>query len=330
MVLMLGSACLAAEQPGVVKSEFVFDDPLPHPSCHASTIEQAGEALVAAWFGGKREGDSSVGIWVSRHEGQGWSKPVEVANGEWSDGKRYPCWNPVLFQPKNGPLMLFYKVGPSPSKWWGMLMLSRDGGKTWDKSSKLPEGILGPIKNKPIETAGGTIVCPSSTEDSGWRLHVEFTRDLGQTWTKTGALNDGKAFGAIQPSILTLKDGSLALVCRSRQGKVLHARSADAGQTWSELAPLEVPNPNSGVDAVTLKDGRHLLVYNNTPKGRTPLNVAVSTDTTMWKDVLKLESEAGEYSYPAIIQTADGKVHITYTWKRLKIRHLVVDPSKLE
>ena len=228
------------------------------------------------------------------------------------------------------PLTLFYKVGPSPSRWWGMVRTSSDEGQTWSEARRLPEGMLGPIKNKPIEVAQGKILCPSSTEGKeGWRLEMEWTRDLGKTWQKTQPLNDGKTFGAIQPSILKLGNGELGLVCRSKQGKVLFAKSRDAGRTWSPLAALDVPNPNSGIDALTLADGRHLLVYNDTPRGRTPLNVAVSKDGMVWRNVLTLESEPGEYSYPAVIQTADGRVHVTYTWRRERVRHVVIDASKL-
>jgi predicted neuraminidase len=313
----------------VLKSEFIADD-MPTPSCHASTIVESDGKLLAAWFGGKREGDKSVGIWLSRHDGERWGKPIEVANGEWTDGTRYPCWNPVLFQPTAGPLMLFYKVGPSPSRWWGMLMTSSNAGETWSKPQKLPEGFLGPIKDKPIELAGGTILCGSSTEDQGWRLHVEWTRDLGQTWDKTGPLND-RTLGAIQPTFLRLSENALGLVCRSqRAGKVLFAKSMDLGRTWGELTPLDVPNPNSGIDATTLADGRHLMVYNDTPRGRTPLNVGLSEDGMKWRNVLALESEAGEYSYPAVIQAKDGKVHVTYTWRREKVKHAVIDAAKLK
>jgi len=329
-LLILGTSTLCqAEAPNpILKSEFIAEE-MPTPSCHASTIEQSGDTLIAAWFGGKAEGDPTVGIWLSRDEGKGWSKPVEVATGESPDGKRYPCWNPVLFQPKTGPLILFYKVGPSPSKWWGMKTTSKDAGATWAKSEKLPEGLLGPIKDKPVELTGGTILCPSSSEDQGWRLHMEWTRDLGQTWTKTPPLNDGKTFSAIQPSILKFQDGSLALVCRSRQGKILSAKSRDFGQSWTELTALEIPNPNSGIDATTLTDGRFVMIFNNTPKSRSPLNVGLSTDGVKWTDALTLESEQGEFSYPAVIQTKDKKVHVTYTWKRQKIKHVILDPEQL-
>jgi predicted neuraminidase len=88
-----------------------------------------------------------------------------------------------------------------------------------------------------------------------------------------------------------------------------------------------LPNPNSGIDGVTLSDGRHLLVYNHTKGGRTPLNIAVSKDGKNWRPAVTLETEPGEYSYPAVIQAADGKVHVTYTWKRRRVRHVVVDAS---
>src|SRR5712671_2701713 len=128
----------------VLRSEFIFER-APFPSSHASTIVDTRDGLVAAWFGGTRERDPDVGIWVSRRDASGWTPPVEVANGVQADGTRHPCWNPVLFQPKEGSLMLFYKVGPSPSRWWGMLRTSSDGGHTWSEARRLPEDILGPI-----------------------------------------------------------------------------------------------------------------------------------------------------------------------------------------
>ena len=185
----------------VVKTEFVYDQ-APFPSCHASTIAETKTGLVAAWFGGTGEKNPDVGIWVSRRDKNGWSQVVEVANGVQQGGNRYPCWNPVLFQPVRGPLLLFYKVGPSPNDWWGMLTTSTDGGLTWSKPRRLPDGILGPIKNKPVQLKDGSILCGSSTENAGWRVHMERTTDLGETWQKSEPLNDRTQFGAIQPAIL--------------------------------------------------------------------------------------------------------------------------------
>ena len=124
------AAGAASGSETIVKSEFIFEK-APFPSCHASTIAEVKQGLISAWFGGTRERNEDVGIWSSRYENGRWTAPVELANGVQSAEKRYPCWNPVLFQPKTGPLLLFYKVGPSPSKWWGMLIQSDDGGKRW-------------------------------------------------------------------------------------------------------------------------------------------------------------------------------------------------------
>ncbi|PQO45663.1 sialidase family protein [Blastopirellula marina] len=330
------------DTPAFVTSELIFPiDDRPTKNSHASTIVETPEGLVAAWFGGTHENNPDVGIWVSRNTGNGWSPPVEVANGEGTDEVRHPCWNPVLFQPQAGPLMLFYKVGPSPSRWWGMLMTSTDNGITWSEPKRLGESeaighLLGPVKNKPIQLEDGTIVCPSSTEHKGWRVHFEVTKDLGETWEVIGPINDAKLFNAIQPSILTYEDGKQQILCRTRENVVATAWSTDAGKTWSALSPTELPNPNSGTDAVTLKDGMQLLVYNHTvkesefPAGRNMLNVAISQDGNAWYPVLTLERQPGEYSYPAVIQTADGKVHITYTFRRETIKHVVLDPSRLK
>jgi predicted neuraminidase len=314
-------------------AEFVFET-APFASAHASTIVDTRDGLVAAWFGGSREGASDVGIWLSRHEHNGWTAPIEIATGAQPDGARLPCWNPVLFEASGAALMLFYKVGPSPQRWWGMVRTSRDSGRTWSDARRLPEGVLGPIKNKPVRLADGTLVAGSSTEStdrpSRWRVHFERSTDGGATWTTSApAAADGTAFDAIQPSILVHPDGKLQAVGRTRAQRVFETWSTDGGRTWSPMALTALPNPNSGIDAVTLRDGRHVIVYNHTTQGRSPLNVATSRDGKTWHPAAVLESDAGEYSYPAVIQGADGLVHVTYTWKRQRIKHVTLDPNAL-
>jgi len=314
----------------IVKSEFIYQpQDVPFPSCHASTIIQNGKGLMAAWFGGTREKNPDVAIWISFYRKGSWTKPVEVANGIQHKDKRYPCWNPVLFN-TGKEILLFYKVGPSPSEWWGELKTSDDRGRTWSRAYRLPEDIIGPVKNKPVLLSNGYLICPSSTEDEGWRVHMEFTADNGLTWERTNAINDRKT-GAIQPSILVHQDGKLQLLCRSTVSSILTSWSDNKGRTWSELTATSLPNPNSGIDAVTLKDGRHLVVYNHIKSGRNIINAAVSADGMNWEAAFLLENDqkGAEFSYPAVIQTNDGLVHITYTWNRKQIKHVVVDPARI-
>jgi len=151
-------------------------------------------------------------------------------------------------------------------------------------------------------------------------------------------VNDGKEIGAIQPSILFHKNGKLEAIGRTRNDKMFQIWSEDGGSTWGKMALTDLPNPDSGIDAVTLKDGRQLLVYNHNirtgsnNKGRSPLNVAVSNDGKSWQAALVLEDDSNApsgFAYPAVIQTSDGLVHITYTWERKRIKHVAIDPNKL-
>jgi predicted neuraminidase len=319
----------------VIGSEFVFET-APFASAHASTIVEMKDGLVTAWFAGTQEGAPDVGIWLSRRVKGGWTPPIEVATGAQPDGGRYPCWNPVLFYRRDKTLMLFYKVGPSPQGWWGMVRTLRDEGRTWTDARRLPDGILGPIKNKPVQLPDGTLVAGSSTESSArpsrWRVHFERSTDGGLTWTAVvpPGSADGSEIDAIQPSILVHPGGKLQALGRTRSGRIFETWSSDQGRTWTPISLTSLPNPNAGIDAVTLRDGRHLIVYNHTAQGRSPLNVSVSRDGVVWEAARVLESEPGEYSYPAVIQSADGHVHITYTWKRQRIKHVEIDPARLK
>jgi len=311
--------------------EFVFERP-PFDSCHSPTIVELSRGeLMAAWFGGSGEGNPDVEIWLSVRRNGRWTEPQSAADGRQDDAVRFPCWNPVLFKSGRGNVFLFFKIGPSPETWWGLMKVSRDEGQTWTAPERLPEGFLGPIKNKPVQRGDGTILCPSSVENGGiWRVHLEATADEGRTWRKI-PLGSQKAFDLIQPAILTYPKGTLQVLCRSRQNAVISSWSADGGKTWGAFETTGLPNPNSGIDAVTLRDGRQVLVYNPTvrgedwPAGRNKLSVTVSGDGRNWRDVYVLEDErSGEFSYPAIIQTSDGLIHLLYTWNRKNIRHVVL------
>lgn len=344
-LILLGSCKSALEKKtwkeGILVDEFIYDK-APYPSCHSVTIVEATNGdLVSAWFGGSHERHPDVCIYsaIKPKGSDKWGEPNKVADGVLKDGTRFPTWNPVLYQIPGGDLMLFYKIGPKPSEWWGVYRTSSDGGKTWSDKIDMPsKDFLGPIKNKPVLLSNGTLLLPSSTEGNGWHLRMESTPDFGKTWVIGDTISRGKQkINAIQPSILFHKDGSIQAIGRTRNRAIFSTFSKDNGKTWSDIELIGLPNNNSGTDAVTLKNGKHLLVYNhvlppgNEAKGpRTPLNLSISDDGINWKATLVLEdSKISQYSYPSIIQSSDGMVHIVYTWRRQKLKYVKVDPSKL-
>ena len=326
----------------ILRSEFIYTT-APYPQAHASTIVELSDgAVAAAWFGGTGEGRPDVSIWFARRGPGGWRTPVAVADGVMADGRRFPTWNPVLFHPPGHRLYLFYKIGPNPREWWGMVVRSSDEGGHWGRPERLPDGVLGPIKNKPMVLADGSWLSPSSREEgtadhNRWSIRMERSTDRGRTWTVGDPIASPTHLDAIQPSILSYRDGRLEIVARTRQGMLAISWSIDRGVTWSPLAAIDVPNPDAGIDAVTLTDGRQLLVYN--PSGlvasgagpRWPLAIALSNDGVHWRNVSTLEQRPipDGYAYPAVIQTRDGLVHVTYTYNRTLIRHVVIDPRRL-
>jgi len=334
-----------AHRAGIVLEEFLYLT-ADFPSCHsASIIELPNRELLCTYFGGTYERHTDVEIWLQRKKLNGeWTTPVSVATGIQNDTLRYPTWNPVLFQLTPDKLALYYKVGPSPKEWWGEYIVSMDNGNSWSKPKRLDGKLLGPIKNKPIRLDDGTILSGSSDEKDGWKVHIERSVDSGQTWTFIGPLHDGKSIRAIQPTLLTHRDGSIQLLARTNagdSGRIAESWSKDKGLTWSPMVFTSLPNNNSGLDAVTLKDGRQLLIYNHSTrdekgrghKGRGVINLAVSKDGKNWDAALILDYidlPDHQFSYPAMIQTSDGLVHIVYTWHRKRIKHVVIDPNRLK
>lgn len=329
-----------AQLPDVEENrEFIFTD-APFDEAHASTIvELADGALLSAWFAGREEGDPSVEIWTSRKSpGSHWSTPTRV-----TDYPDTPCWNPVLFRDAN-KLWLFFKVGPSPREWVGAYRTSTDGGHTWSQTEFLPAGQLGPIRNKPIVLSNGDILAGTSVEAGydgetpadapyrSWAAWVERSTDGGQSWSIHGPITvPGENYGVIQPTLWE-SDNRVTMLLRSteRIGRISRAVSTDGGKTWSPARPTTLPHPNSGIDAVRLRDGRIVLIYNHTEEARTPIHLAVSDDDgESWSEPYVLEKGEGEFSYPAVIQAEDGMIHITYTWKRQRIRHISIAPDHL-
>lgn len=346
-VAVLAVSCSApapevpASKKAIILEEMVFPDSLTR-DCHASSLMQLENGdLLCTWFGGTRESHPDVQIWLARKPLDGaWGTPEPIAKAEEDLGGS--VFNPVLVQLGGDTIQLFYL---SPDINDGRVMTSCDGGKTWGPSSALDKEFTGPLVNKPIYLEDGTILAGASMEGGpGWRIHVERSEDKGKTWTRTEVLNDPKEFKLIQPTFLVHSQQKIQLLARSGRKeadtKIAQCWSEDGGKTWSEVTNTTLPNNNSAIDAVTLKDGRHMLVYNHSTreddscgrKGRGILTVAISEDGINWGAAAVLEFRTGavQYSYPAIIQTEDGMVHITYSWHRKRIKHVVIDPAKIE
>lgn len=339
LLWMISAAMLLATHPLVaqwrkVTEQLVVTNP-DFDACHASTMALLPNGEVGlAFFAGRYEGHKQVNIrWAVKHADNTWTHPLEIANGMQTDSSQYPCWNPVLFSARDGRLHLYYKVGPNPRQWWGMVQYSANNGLSWSQPKKLPAGILGPIKNKPVQLNDGSILSPSSEEtDSTWRVHVEKWDGGNQRWRKI-PVNYASHYKVIQPSLLHHGGATWQMICRSNQDSLVAAWSYDNGETWTAYSKLPLQNPNTGADAITLRNGTHLLVYNPGVQGkewfnnRNKLHVAESADGITWKDVMVLENgNQEEYSYPSLIEHPNGEVHISYTYNRKNIKYWIIAP----
>lgn len=359
LFLGLGSGGLRAQTSD---SEFIFP-PLSsgnalhgtQPDNHASTLVELKDGdILAAWFAGSQEGAPDVKIYGARLHAGIWGAPFELARAD-----NVACWNPVLFHTRDGRLWLYYKYGTKPSTWAGARKWSSDDGRTWSAIEHLPDGILGPIKDKPLVLPDGVIVSGSSVESGKWAAWIERSIDNGRTWTKFGpitvpdtidvpyasaqaAVGEMQAqssstteavhtklypparetVGIIQPTVVRVRGSHLRFYARSqtRAARIAVADSYDDGRTWTQARFLALPNPNSGIDAVRLKDGRIVLAFNNSRNARTPLNLAVSRDGEHFQIFKTLEDGPGQYSYPAIIQATNGDLLMTYSWRRETIK----------
>lgn len=325
----------------VVGQDFV--EPVPVVAeVQASTLAEAGDgSVVAAWWGGTKEGNDDVGIWVSRWNNGSWEKGRRVADGIQPDGTSLPVWNPVLFRAKDGLLYLFFKIGSSPRQWWGEMMVSKDNGISWEDRRKLPDGISGPTKNKPLQISSTAVITPFSAEHSNKtsQVNMEISDGQFQNW-KAITVADPMKLQAKQPALLKMDNLSIVALCRTSTGKIARTTSSDAGESWTPLESTNLPMIDSGLDAITLRDGGCLLAYNpgEAPKNpkdtdprepRCPLVVSFSNDTKTWTPIATLEDRPTRwgYAYPSLLQTSDGRIHVTYTWNRSRIRHVVLEET---
>ena len=220
-------------------------------NCHASTVLPLEDGtVVAAWFGGTKEGNDDVKIYVSIRENGEWAKPYPIH----VDGKELPHWNPVLHLRKDNSICLYFKYGKPISDWRTYSCVSRDGGKTFTKPEELTpgekDGARGPVKNKQIRLSNGTVLAPASKEPkhSAWKCFTDISEDDGRTYKHSkfvpGVKKNGKHVKMIQPTLWEDKNGVHMLI-RSNAGKIYKSDSTDFGLTWCKA--YETPYPNQTV-----------------------------------------------------------------------------------
>ena len=335
-----------------MQKEFIIEN-LPTDFCHASTVIKTPDGLISCWFGGTHEGKADVAIWSSRKVDGKWTAPVKLADGVESN------WNPVLFYNEQGKLHLFYKEGQQISDWKTYLMTSDDNGKIWSNPCEMVAGDVsggrGPVRNKPITLSNGYVVAGGSIEKGIWSAFVDVSTDGCVTWKKSVPIeiaglmyNAGEKTaesniavseqsfygrGVIQPSLWESAAGKVHMLLRSSEGYVYRADSEDYGKTWSDAYKTELPNNNSGLDLVKAPFyGNLYLVCNPVQSNwgmRSPLSLFKSEDNGVtWNKLYDLESEPGEFSYPAIIASEEG-LTITYTWNRKTIACVEISCEEL-
>ena len=339
---LLSSGCSQTSIWSVTSEEFIENAPAV-PEVTASTlVETRSGMLIAAWAGGIIEGHKSTSIWVSRNDGTGWTSGQIVADGAGAD--RLPCWNPVLSSTTDGRLLLYFKVGPSSGEQWIECLISDDEGLTWKERSRLTDNFTGRSKKKSLlidAKKQHSLVASTGTSESESQLDVNIVEENSSHPSILAATTvpNPASFHAQSPSIIRISPDRLVLLTSTADGQLASSTSTDNGKTWNSLNLVGIELSDSGIDAISLKQGGALLVCslndssapfdNKLKTGGCPLVVFSSQNGLDWTPILTLEQKATRYGYdsPSIIQTDDGKVHITYTWNRWRIKHVVLDKN---
>ena len=325
--------------------ELIIDGKSPFEECHAASLLQTSDnGFMVMWFGGSREGNNDVAIWMAkRDQTENWSAPVVVSKIAYE-----PHWNPVLFRKVDGEINLYFKLGIKISDWTTWVMRSKDEGQTWSKPQELVPGDCsggrGPVKNKPITLSNGIVAAPASIERERWKAFVDLSRDGGNSWNSSQPIAmdnieiddkiSNNKFGLIQPALWESSPGKVHMLMRSNNGYIYRSDSDNYGQTWCHAYQTELPNNNSGIDLIKLKDNILVLAYNPSDKNwgnRKKLALALSYDNGQkWlnKRIIDCIPDNDdthglkELSYPAIIPTGDNTLAMVYTYKRKNIAFL--------
>ncbi len=324
------------------ESRPIFTQLADRPLAHCATLcALPGGRLLAAWFGGTFETAPDVAILSAYRtpENAEWSAPAVIA-----DHPGHALGQPVFLTRPDGELWLFFDVVMETSAVQAMpfnalpplagwtsaqpfVQRSRDGGHTWDAATQLLDypGLM--FRSRPV-LLPGRIILPVYDEKT-WQSRMLISDDDGRSWRLTDPLTT--PHGNIHPCVVELSDGRLLAYLRTggEGGVIWRTESHDRGDTWAQPAQTAIPNPNSGIDLLRLQSGRLLLAFNNSDRQRTPLCVALGGEDENWQWIRVLEDGEGEFSYPTLLQTDDGDIHMVYTYRRAHIHYARFDETWL-
>ncbi|MER7786883.1 sialidase family protein [Streptomyces sp. NPDC097640] len=324
--------------------------PVRHPGdSHAANLLELDDGdLLCTWFNGPQEGDRDTNVVLSRlpRGADRWTTPAPLS----ADPGRAEQ-NPVLAQRPDGTVWLFHPSNEPHDQTTARLIArtSADRGRTWSPPRVLLEGPGVFVRNPPLTLDDGTWLLPAyRCRRSGEHSTVLLSEDGGESWQEHELPG---AEHLVQLTAVPRDDGSLFAMFRSRAADRIHAsESTDGGRTWAPPARTALPNNNSAVQLTRLRGGALALVYNHASleRGeyrwvgegagrrkkalRTPLTLALSDDGgRTWPHRRDLQTADEEYwdneygySYPSVVQTRDGLLHIAYSYLRKTIKHLTV------
>ena len=302
------------------------------PMVHVAALAETPDRILhAVWYGGTAECAPDVRIYLAQKEpSSDWSAPRAIMTPEQASRElRRPVkslGNALLIAEKDGTLRLLF-VTIAMGRWSGSQLntcLSRDGGMSWSRAKRL---TLSPffnlselVRNRPVALGGGGWCIPIYQEFLGKFPELLWLHEDG-TYRKSRIAGGCSVF---QPSLVpTDKETGIVLMRDYTDARTIHlSRTGDGGQSWLPATPTTLPNPDAGISGLPLGNGRILLAYNDSPKDRSDLSLALSADEgRTWTRLVSLQHEdAASFSYPYLFRTADGLIQLAYTWKGRELR----------